>query len=270
MSSAHWLPLGFSPGAGVRGGVPKFPIVRSISPSVFLSTDDTSPVSAIAALPPPGSLRIEFRSRLAPGAKDLSLSTSQHELIRHCLATGLERSRERLADTPASSTVIDLEAVTSSTLSDLDPDLAARGLSGDLVAGVLQRFEGRLTGTALLAMDPGDALLWLQRGDDDADPLGRFVDWGSRILAGVMLTLASTLQQDVTLAEPTLDERPLMAALLGTHAPSDTMVLSLHGELGFPVSDIPEIRAPFSIQLLLEPKIVEILLAGLAGDGPSA
>ena len=160
--------------------------------------------------------------------------------------------------------------MTSSTLSEFDPDVAARGLSGDVVAGVLRRFEGRLTGTALLALDPGDALLWLQRGDDDSDPLGRFVDWGGRVLSGVILGLASTLQQDVTLAEPSLDERPLMAALLGTHAPSDTVVLSLHGELGFPVSDVPEIRAPFSIQLLLEPKIVSILLGGLAGNVPSA
>jgi hypothetical protein len=124
-----------------------------------------------------------------------------------------------------------------------------------------------LSGTALLALDPGDALLWLQRGDDDSDPLGRFVDWGNRLLTGVIEALASAFHVDARLGEPSLEESPLMAALLRTHAPSDTVVLSLHGELAFPVANLPEIRAPFCIQVLLEPKVVRGILVRLAGDG---
>jgi hypothetical protein len=126
----------------------------------------------------------------------------------------------------------------------------------------MQRIGGRLDGTALLAMEPGDALLWLQRGDDDSDPLGRFVDWGNRLIAGVVDSLATALQAEASLQEPTLEERPLMAALLGTHAPSDTMVLSLQGDLAFPVSGVPEIQAPFSIHVLLAPKLVAGIVAG--------
>jgi hypothetical protein len=152
-------------------------------------------------------------------------------------------------------------------LCDLDAEQTPGPLSGDLIAAVVQRFEGPPSGTALFALDPGDALLWLQRGESDEDPLGRFVDWGSRVLLGVIHTLAAAWETDLRIGEPALEERPLMAALLGTHAPSDTIVLSLHGELSFPVSDIPEIRAPFSLHLLMEPKLVDGILSGLARDG---
>jgi len=160
--------------------------------------------------------------------------------------------------------------VSSCPLADFDPDRAARGLSADLIAGVLQRFDGRLSGTTLLALDPGDALLWLQRGSDDGDPLDRFVDWGGRLLAGVVEALASAFHVQARLGEPSLEESPLMAALMRTHAPPDTVVISLHGELGFPVSNVPEIRAPFAIQVLLEPKVVRGILVRLAGDGDGA
>ena len=143
-------------------------------------------------------------------------------------------------------------------------------MSGDRVAAVVQRFEGHPSGTALFALDPGDALLWLQRGDGDEDPLERFVDWGSRVLSGVIETLASAWETELRIGEPKLEERSLMAALLGTHAPSDTVVLSLHGELRFPVLDVPEIRAPFSLQLLLEPKLVDGILSVLPRDGSEA
>ncbi len=159
--------------------------------------------------------------------------------------------------------------MTSSPLADFDPGAAARGPSGDLIAGVVQRFEGPISGSALLALEPGDALLWLQRGDDDADPLARFVEWGSRLLEGVTRALGDALGGEVVCGPGSLEERSLMAALLGTHAPSDTLVLSLHGEMAFPVARLPEIRAPFGLHVLLAPKRVAAVLDGLRGDeGP--
>ncbi len=145
-----------------------------------------------------------------------------------------------------------------------------------MIAGVVQRFEGPLSGTALFALDPGDALLWLQSGERDsqpgADPLTRFVDQGSRVLGAVIDALAAAAQAEVQLGRPALEERPLLAALLGTHAPSDTVVLSLYGEIEFFLQEMGrELRAPFSLQLLLEPKILGGILAGLVShdDGDS-
>lgn len=181
----------------------------------------------------------------------------------------MEAARERLADTPAAETQISLTSVSSSSLWELDPDQASGGLSGDVIAAVLQRFDGRLTGTGIFALEPGDALLWLQRGESDEDPLGRFVDWGSRLLAAVIGELAEVWDANVHLREPVLEERPLMGALLGTHAPPDTVVLSLHGELRFPVANVPELCAPFSMHVLLEPKLVDGILSSL-GRGRDA
>jgi len=149
-------------------------------------------------------------------------------------------------------------------------------LSGDVIAGVLQRFEGRLSGTVLFALDPGDALLWLQSaqapdGDSElADPLARFVDFGSRIIAGLVEALAAVGRDEVWLGPPALEERPWMAALLATHAPSDTVVLSLTGELGFEIEGVhPALAAPFAVQILLEPKIVAGIVHGLAPESGS-
>ncbi len=158
-----------------------------------------------------------------------------------------------------------LHGLTSSTIADVDPDSASRGLSSDVIAAVLQRFEGHLPGTALFVLDPGDALLWLQCEGAAEDPLGRFVEWGGQVLSGVVEQLAS--QAEVEHGTPVLEERPLMAALLATHPPSDTVVLSIQGELVFSVQGAPdEMHAPFSIHVLLEPKFIAGILSGLTGD----
>ncbi len=160
-----------------------------------------------------------------------------------------------------------LDGLTSSTIADVDPDSASRGLSSDVIAAVLQRFEGHLPGTALFVLDPGDALLWLQREGATEDPLGRFVEWGGHVLSGVVDQLASVWQAEVEYGAPMLEERPLMAALLATHPPSDTVVLSIQGELVFSVQGAPdEMHAPFSIHVLLEPKLIAGILSGLTGD----
>ena len=195
----------------------------------------------------------------------LSLTSSHHELLRHCFAAGLASASARLAGTPAADTEIVLHGLTSSTVADLDIDSASRVLSSDVIAGVLQRFEGRLPGTAFFVLDPGDALLWLQREGATEDPLDRFVEWGGRMLEGVVEELVS--QGEVEHGAPVLEERPLMAALLATHPPSDTVVLSIQGELVFSIRGVEDgMHAPFSIHVLLEPKFITGILSGLTGD----
>ena len=114
------------------------------------------------------------------------------------------------------------------------------------------RFEGQLCGTALLALDPGHALQWLRGGGDD--PLDRFVELGGEVLRAVVDELARACDAAIEVGSCLLEERPLMAALLSTHAPSDTALLSLAGELEFAGDEADPVRAAYTIQLLLEPK----------------
>jgi hypothetical protein len=172
--------------------------------------------------------------------------------------------------------------VSSCPLSELDAERVPSALSGDVIAGVLQRFDGRLSGTALFALDPGDALLWLQSaakgegdsdgadgadGEEEGDPLARFVDFGSRIIAGLVESLAAVGADEIRLGPPRLEERSWMAALLATHAPSDTLVITLTGELGFEIAGVSAaLVAPFAVQILLEPKLVAGIVHGLAAE----
>lgn len=186
--------------------------------------------------------------------------------MRHCFANGLASATSRLSNTPASGTGIALRDVSACTIADLDPDRACRHISPELIAGVSRRLEGRLTGSALFVVDPGDALLWLQREGATEEPLEHFVEWGCRVATAVAEELAAAWQAELACADPVLEERPFMSALLGTHAPSDTVVLSLHGELSFDVPGAGDLVAPFGVHLLLEPKVLAGILAGLGSE----
>jgi hypothetical protein len=143
--------------------------------------------------------------------------------------------------------------------------------SADVIAGVVQRFEGQLNGTALLALDPADALEWLRMGAHGEDPLRRFVDLGGRVLGEVVAKLAHACEAHVELGPCLLEERPLLTALLSTHAPSDTALLSVDGELEFSSGAAVEpALAGFAIQLLLEPKLLAGVLVGLAERSEAA
>lgn len=129
-----------------------------------------------------------------------------------------------------------------------------------MTAGVLQRFGGAFSGTALLALDPSDALLWLQMDDNDAEPLVRFVELGREMLGVVIERLAAVRGDNVSFEPAVLEERPLMAALLATHAPSDTVIVSFDAEVAFDMDPtIDTLHTPFTVQLLLEPKTLRLL-----------
>ena len=196
---------------------------------------------------------------------NLSFTPRHHESLRHRIDAGLASAAARLVGTPAEATEMLLEGLTSSTVVDFDSDEASGGLPSDVIAGVLQRFEGRPRGTALFVLDPGDALLWLQREGASQDPLARFVEWGGQVLSGVVEQLFP--HAELEHGAPVLEERPLVAALLATHPPSDTLALSIQGQLVFSIPGIEdEMHAPFSIHVLLESKFLAEMLSELAGD----
>lgn len=196
----------------------------------------------------------------------LSLTTGHQKLLQDCLAQGLRRAAAALADTSAAGTRLDLHAVRSVPISELA--LESFAPLDDVIAGVCQRFHGGLTGTALLALDPGDALLWLQLGGASPDPLARFVDLGSRVVSHVLLALAASGGTGVELGPASLEERPALEALLRTHAPSDTIVLCLEGEILFSLAESGSaLHAPFSIHILLQPKLLHGILSSLLVGG---
>jgi hypothetical protein len=161
-----------------------------------------------------------------------------------------------------------LRRTSTSTISEIDHDALTGAISQDVIAGVLAPFDGPFRGTALLAVDPGDALLWLSVGDDEGEPLVRFVSLGREMLAAVIGSLAAERSAtEVGVGAGILEERPLLAALLATHAPSDTVILSLDAEISFELdASIGPLHTPFTVQLLLEPKLLDSLLAETPAD----
>jgi hypothetical protein len=159
-----------------------------------------------------------------------------------------------------------LGRVSTSTIGRIDHDALTNAIAPDVIAGVVQRFGGAFSGTALLALDPSDALLWLQMDDGEGEPLERFVALGARMLGAIVERLAAARGDQVGFDAGTLEERPLMAALLSTHAPSDTVIVSLDAELAYDMDPtIDTLHTPFTVQLLLEPKTLQLLEASAAG-----
>ncbi len=186
--------------------------------------------------------------------------------MQDCLAEGLRRAATALEETSATGTRFDLHAVRRASISELAQESFAP--LDDVIAGVCQRFHGGLAGTALLALDPGDALLWLQLGSAASDPLSRYVDLGSRVIGHALHALATSAGAGVELGAASLEERPALAALLCTHAPSDTIVLCLDGEILFSLAERGlALHAPFSLHILLQPKLLDGILSSLLVGG---
>ena len=131
------------------------------------------------------------------------------------------------------------------------------------MAGVVMRFEGSLSGTGLLSLEPEDALAWLRTGgeaeDESASPIDRFVERGASLIGGAVTELARSARRAAEPGDASLEERPLPAALRATHAPPDTVVLSVSAELA-----ARELRVPIGVHLLFEPKVLDGLLTVLS------
>ena len=139
-------------------------------------------------------------------------------------------------------------------------DFGERGmrLSEDLAAGVIGRLEGAMPGSLNIVLEPEDALIWAQIGND-ADPLETFVSLGSVLLEGVAVMLSEILESETRLQGTALVEEPELTILVKTHAPSDTLVFSTRLQIA--VRD--EVVAAVS-HLLIEPKYLAPLLSALS------
>lgn len=134
-----------------------------------------------------------------------------------------------------------------------------RGLrvGDDLVAGVIARVEGGLCGSALLALEPDEALAWV-RACGATDPLDTFVSLGGCVLDAVAQALRAATRTKTAVCPARLVEESEPVLLAATHAPADTLVVSarlrivVRGE-----------AFSAAIHLLVDPKYFTKLLSSL-------
>ena len=101
----------------------------------------------------------------------------------------------------------------------------------EMMASVLVGHRGDLLGTSVLSLEPRDALALIRSLEVEEEPLQSFRRVGGDLIRGILESLGEAAGLRAEPGEPMLEERSLVATVLGTHAPPNTMVVSL--EIGF-------------------------------------
>ncbi|MBW2272608.1 MAG: hypothetical protein JRG96_05015 [Deltaproteobacteria bacterium] len=185
------------------------------------------------------------------------LSMNQLALLQERLNLGFERSGRALQRALSSADLrLEVRELRCRAMADFSPDSLCGG--GDVAAGVVLRFDGGLRGTALFAMEPEAALGLARGGGPDREPIAFFTELGGTVLSELLLGTTEGLDRDSEMGPPQLEESSLMAIMASTHAPSDTLILTMRADL---VARDRE-RDAFDVHLMLEPK----LLHGLLGE----
>ena len=120
---------------------------------------------------------------------------------------------------------------------------------GDRMAGILARFSGGLDQVALFAMEIEDALGLVHGLARGGDPLAAYTTLGQGFLEAVARAIAPGDSAQV--GDATLHEETALQALLGTHAPSDTVVVSIALDL---LGGRGDGNRPAFVYVLAEPK----------------
>jgi hypothetical protein len=131
-------------------------------------------------------------------------------------------------------------------------------LSEDLVAGVIGRLEGAMPGSMNVVLEPEEALVWAQIGDD-REPLETFIRLGSTLLEGIAVGLSEILEAEILFRGAALVEESELAMFVKTHAPSDTLVFSTRLRI-----DVRDETFSAVSHLLVEPKYLAQLLSALS------
>lgn len=182
-------------------------------------------------------------------------TTRQLDFIRDCLEAGARQVSGGKPDSPAAD--VEVVEVTTAPLRELGEDSLFG--DGDRVAGLSSSLRGSLFGTALFAMEPEDAFAWVLSKGSGPDPLESYVAAGAQILRAMIQETGVSLNAPVELGETTLREESLMEILVGTHAPSDTLLVSAKLLLR-----AAGLTLPASFYVLVAPKQLDQLASRLA------
>ena len=185
-----------------------------------------------------------------------SYSTEQMIALHAFFAEGAAAGEAALADQSGCATEVEVVEVRCGVLAEF----GERGLrvGDDLVAAVVGRLEGGLAGSLGLVLEPEEALAWARTGDA-SDPLDGFLALGRGLLEGVATALSEALRASTSLQGAGLIEASEPCLLAGTHAPSDTLVVSARLRI-----EARDETFPAAVHLLLEPKYFSRLLASLS------
>jgi hypothetical protein len=174
--------------------------------------------------------------------------TRQLDGLRDRLNRGARNASEHLENGIATAAMkVEVVSLSCLPLGSLSPEALCG--DGDRVAAVSCALHGSLSGAAVFAMEPEDAFAWVMLNGTGTDPLESFVASGQRVLRELVCSTGQT-EPLPELGVAVLREETLMEILVGTHAPSDTLVLSalleLHAE---------GLCLPGSFHLLVAPKL---------------
>ncbi len=183
------------------------------------------------------------------------LSMNQLGVLQDRLNLGTARASRTLRRMLASGDLrLRVSELRCRAMVDFSPDSLCG--AGDVVAGVVLRFDGGLRGTALFAMEPEAALDLARSHGQDREPVAFFTELGGTLLSEILLGTTDGLDRETELAAAPLEERSLMAIMAATHAPSDTVILTLRADLV--VGE--DTRYAFDVHLMLEPKLLQGLM----------
>lgn len=175
------------------------------------------------------------------GDPPLVLSSAQIDTLLRAARDSVRRAAESASASDAAA--IEVVSADVCRLGEIDPT-RLRG-AGDIVAGVAGRVAGPSPASALLALEPADALAWVRACAPAAEELEAFVALGSKLLAAV----AQALGDETRFVGGQLVEYPAAASLLATHAPGDTAVLAFDLKL-----TIADRCLPANVYLMFDPK----------------
>jgi len=183
-------------------------------------------------------------------------STEQMIALHGLFAEGAARGELALSE--QSGCEVEVEVVEVRRL-PLD-GFGERGLrvGDDLVAAVLGRLEGGLPGALALALEPEEALAWVRTGGA-GEKVEAFVDKARALLEGLTLAVGEILRAKTAFQDARLVEATEPCLLAGTHAPSDTVVVSAHLRI-----EVRDESLSAVAHLLLEPKYFARLLSALS------
>lgn len=186
----------------------------------------------------------------------IKISMEQMIALHGFFAEAAALGEGKLADISGCETEIEVLEVRCSSLGDFG-ETGIR-LTEDIVAGVMGRIDGAIHGSLNVVMEPEEALIWARLAGSE-DPIETVVRLGCELLSGITAAFSQALQSPCEFRDARLVEESELAMLVGTHAPSDTLVFSTR--LRIDVRD--EVLTAHS-HLLVEPKCLPRLMSALS------